>query len=268
MSKSKVNRYIMLDGVSQYERINDALKKLGLDAISYAINEVNKRAVDKQITYFDFLENLLEKEFNWKEDNRQNRWIQQARLPAPKRIKDFNFEISNLVIDKRLVYELASCRYIDEAQNVVFYGPQGVGKTHLATGLGYEAIHKGKEVRFLQLVQLIEMIEKVINQGQETHVLLTTLLRPKLLIIDDMENYETSDKVSMFLLSLIEQRYEKGSIIFTSNESLPRLDKLFGGQKRTGKIIDRIFHHCQIVTIKGDSYRIKDKLKEISQQEN
>lgn len=268
MSKAKVNKYEMLAGVSQVERINDALKKLGLDAVSFSVREVNKHAIENQITYFDFLENLLEKEFYWKEDNRQQRWIQQARFPSIKRLADFDFNTKGLEIDKRLIYELSSCRYIDNAENIVFYGPQGVGKTHLAIALGFEAINQGKEVLFFRLAQLIEMIEKVIESGQDTHILLTKLLRPKLLIIDDMENYETSFKVSMFLLSLIEQRYEKGSMIFTSNETFARLDRLFGGQKRTGKIVDRIFHHSKIIKIGGGSYRIKDKLKEIAQLVN
>lgn len=261
MSKSKVSQYVMLEGVPQKEKIKDALRKLTLEAMSATLDDMNKRAIASKSTYLDFLESLIGNEFAFKEENRQNRWIQQARFPSLKTIKDFNFSIQKLEIDQRLIYELVSCRYIDEAKNVIFYGPRGVGKTHLAIALGLEAIQKGKEVKFLTLTQLIEMIEKLIANRGDTRYLLTALLRPKLLIIDDMENYSANPAVYTFLLSLIEHRYEKNSIMFTVNESFTKFNDLFGGEKRTGKIIERVFHHCYIVKLKGDSYRIRDKLK-------
>lgn len=261
MAKKRVTRFVMLEGVSQEERIKDALEKLDLDEVWESLREVNKRANTQKMTYFDFLDTLLEKAFNLKEERRQPRWTSQARFPAEKKLESFNFDEPNLEIDQQLINELASCRYIDEAKNIVIFGPTGVGKTHIAIGLGYKAIDMGKDVRFYTLKELLDTVKKKIESGDNMHIFMNNLTRPRLLIIDDMENIETSEEISLFLLSLIEQRYEVNPIIFTSNEAFHKFDKLFGGPKRAGKIIDRIFHHVERVIIKGDSYRTKGKMQ-------
>ncbi len=263
MSKPIIDRYVMLEGVSQEKRIKDALKKLKLPTMISSLDEINKRAVREQITYLEFIDLLLEKEMYFQEGYRQKIRLGQARFPHEKRLKDYDFNRPKLEIDKRLVNELASCRFIDSASNLVIYGVPSVGKTHLSVALGIAAIEKGKNVKFFKLRHLLEKLEKMIKSGQDTHNFLNTLIRPKLLIIDDMDNFETSPQASVFLLSLIEQRYETNSTIFVANESFTDYYKLFGGEKRTAKIIERIFHHCEVLRIKGDSQRLKDKLDKL-----
>lgn len=249
----------MLEGISQEQTIKDALTKLNLEGMLTSLEEINRRAIQNKVTYIDFLESLLEHEFEVKEGKQEESWIKQAGFPFLSSLEEFNFSIPKLEIDKQLIYELASCRYIEKAENIIFYGPPGVGKTHLTVALARKAIQRAKRVKFLKLPELIKEIEKILAKGGNTHEFLVRLLRPHLLIIDDMENLETSPEVNTFLYSLIEHRHGKGSMIFISNEAFTQFHDLFGGPKRTGKAIERIFHYSHIVRIKGDSQRLKDK---------
>lgn len=263
MGKSKVNLYQMSGSLNQIQRINECLKLLDLEGIRSTFEVMAKTALKNDSLPLDFLEDLLEKEITWKEANRIERWIQQARFPWKKTLEDFDFSFQP-TIDKKQIYEFASCRFIDRAENIIFLGPPGVGKTHLAIALGLKAIQKGKEVKFVRLDQLIDMVDKA-NDAILLRRLFGTLMLPKLLIIDEMDFYETNLATGTFLFKLLQQRYEKGSVIFTSNKSFDQWGKIFGSHARTLAIIDRIAHHGEIVNIEGESYRIKDKIIQVQQ---
>jgi len=249
----------MPKSLKQSDRIEKALQLLGLEGIRFSYSNLAQKFIKDKSNPYDFLECLLEKQIVWKEENRLQRWLQQAHFPWQKTLKDFDFSFQPS-IDKRQVYELASCRFIDKGENVIFLGPPGVGKTHLAISLGLEAIYKGYEVRFLTLDQLIELANRA-SDGEKLRRLFSTLVRQRLLILDEMDLYEADSAVSTFLFKLLHQRYEEGSVIFTSNKTFTDWGKLFGSQARAGAILDRITHHSTIITIEGESYRIKDKLK-------
>lgn len=129
---------------------------------------------------------------------------------------------------------------------------------HLSVALGYEAIYSGHDVKFLTLDQLVELVERK-TSAEERHYLFTSLLRPDLLILDEMDLYETSSNAATFLFKLLHQRYETGSVIFTSNRSFEEWGRLFGSQQRAAAILDRLHHHASIIKIDGESYRLKDK---------
>lgn len=120
---------------------------------------------------------------------------------------------------------------------------------------------KGYEVRFLTLDQLIELADKTPHDALLRHRLFNTLLRPRLLILDEMDLHETTTTSSTFLFKLLQDRYEKGSIIFTSNKTFSEWGRLFDNKTRAGAAIDRILHHAIIIPIEGESYRVKDKQK-------
>lgn len=258
MGKSKVNLYSIPKSTKQEERIGSALKLLGLDGMCSSFNKLADRMFKQHKTFYDFLESLLEKELFYKEENRQQRWIQQARFPRLKTLIDFDFSFQPK-LNKRMIHEFASCRFIDKVENVIFLGPPGVGKTHLSIALGLEAIQKGYEVRFLTLSRLIESVEKTDNDAQSRHRLLGALLRPRLLILDEMDLHDTTITSSTFLFKLLQDRYEKGSIIFTSNKAFTEWGKLFDNKTRAGAIVDRILHHAITIPIEGESYRLKGK---------
>jgi DNA replication protein DnaC len=261
MARNKVHQYTVPKGGRQDDRISDMLKKLELESAAAYVDRLADTASKNKETYRDFLEGLLEVEMNNKEEHRITRWVQQARFPSPKTLKQFDFTFQPTA-NQRLLNELASCRFIEEGKNVFFFGNPGVGKTHLAIALGYEAINKGFEARFLKLNQLIDLVEKKVDVASSQRFL-KTLLHKRLLILDDIDFYDTGRNASEFLFKLVTQRYDhKLSTIFTSNQPFGEWGKLFGSQSRAGATIDRIREREEIIRISGDSYRMRNKKKE------
>lgn len=259
MGKSKVNLYAIPKTTNRNLWIEASLKLLGLEGMKASWENIAEKIIQEKLTPFDFLESLLEIELGYKEDSRLTRWKQKAHFPFIKSLKDFDFSYQPS-IDQIKINMLATCRFIERHENVVFFGPPGVGKTHLAVALAMEAIKNGKEPLFWYVKDLIDTIEKI-NDSLTARRLFSSLLRPDLLILDEMDFYEANSSVSTFLFKLLHQRYEKGSTIFTSNKPFTEWSKLFGNQARAGAIIDRITHHRTIININGESYRLKrDKI--------
>lgn len=216
--------------------------------------------VKAKATYFDFIESLLEKELAAKEENRVQSWLKKAKFPWLKTLKEFVFSFQP-ALSARDIKELASCRFIEKTENVAFFGQTGVGKTHLSIAIGYEAIQNGFDVRFVTLRRLQELIDEKLNNGEELHKLSIELQKPKLLILDEMDLYESTPNLSIFLSKLLNDRHISGSIIFTANQSFGAWGRLFGSAIRAETILDRIIGNCNVIEIKGPSYRTKDKLE-------
>lgn len=267
MSRTKVNLYHLEPSFNQEEKIDHALEILGLKGMKSSFAILSDQFFRKKKTPYDLLEALLEKEFSYKEDRRINNWVKKAKFPWIKTLDHFDFSYQPSV-DERLIRDLASCRYLSKNENIIFGGPTGVGKTHLAIALGLEAINLGYEVLFLSLDRLIELIEKGRKNEDGKVKLLTSLLRPRLLILDEMDLLEIDAYGSNFLFQLLSKKYEKSSVIFTTNRSFTELAPLFGNESKAMQIFDRITHHCNIIMIQGESYRVKDHLPILNQLNN
>ncbi len=244
------------------------------DKLSFRLEEFGLRGMDENFIYLSqkamelnspplvFLEELVDCESLSREESRENRWFKLGRFPARKTLEEFDFSYQPS-INPRQIFDLASCQFIDNKQNIIFFGPPGVGKTHLSIALGLRAIKEGYECRFLPVRELIENVKKMRHEeiiyGRR---LFSSFLRPKLLILDEMDFYEMDKDASEFLFSLLQERYEKGSTIFTSNKKFHEWQSLFGDHKKAAAAVDRIAHHATIVEIDGKSYRIKDKLRD------
>lgn len=266
MSKQKISKYIIPNSPIQTQRIDSLLQQLNLETTRSHFKKLADETKKVHGTHFDYLEVLLEHEAIYRESRRVDRWNQTAHFPFQKRLGTFDFDYPKK-INRDLVNEIASCQFISEAKNVLFLGPTGVGKTHLAIAIGKEAIEKDFDVRFISLRELIQAVTKEIRMKGSFERLLISLSRVKLLILDEIE-YEKVDSVlkesaSDFLYQLLRNRYEiiPGSTIFTSNKSFEGWDKLFWSNERENKIVDRILHNAFLVIIEGDSYRTKDKLE-------
>lgn len=173
MSKSKVNLYAIPQTTSRNLWIEASLKLLKLEGMKVSWENIAEKVIKEKLTPFDFLESLLEIELGYQEDGRLTRWKQKAHIPFVKSLKDFDFSYQPS-IDQRQINMLATCRFIEKKENVVFFGPPGVGKTHLVVALAIEAIKNGKEPLFWYMKDLIDKIEKT-NDGLATRRLFSSL---------------------------------------------------------------------------------------------
>ncbi|MBI4059032.1 ATP-binding protein [Candidatus Microgenomates bacterium] len=258
MSKSKSNQsYIIPDGLKQKEKIDVGLKLLKLEGMRFSFDALARDYIKQQKTSYDFLESLTEIECSWKHDNRVEYLIKNARFPFIRSIYDFDFDFQPN-INKQQIMELASCRFIERGENIIFLGKSGVGKTHLIISLGMEAIDKLYSVRYLHIGDLIESINRTTNNGDDLYKLLKNLLRFRLLILDEMNPYNVSPESSKFLFKLLWERHEqRRSTIFASNHDLKEWVVLFGSKNRAEAVMDRILTRqmYEIITIEGPSHR-------------
>lgn len=260
MLNRKVVFYKMSSSNIQTERIEDVLKQLKLGGMRGVFNELAKAAIKHRHTPYKFLEKLLEHEIEWQNNDRVERRMQQSRLPKNlrKTLEDFDFSFQP-TINPQQIYEFASCRFIEKAENIIFLGPEGVGKSHLSAALIEKAIGMGYRAKYFSFKDLVELIKKKSELYQRQH-LTSTLFNTDLLVLDDMGFKKTEEDTANFLFELIKQRYENGSIIFASQYNFDEWGNIFGDQKRINAALGRINHHGTIVTINGPSYRLRKKL--------
>lgn len=259
MGKKKINKYQTSSKSKQEDRIEENFKLLKLDGMLAAYKRLTKDFLKNNWTPHDLIEKLQLAEANWDEANRIDRWIQQAHFEINKTLEDFDFSYPTK-INKTLVFELVSCRYIENATNVAFLGPTGVGKTHLASASGREAIYAGFDVRFLSLRSLNELIDKVSDDPLKLRHLMNSLIRPRVLILDEIALFEPNEILAKFLVELLLNRHLKNSTIFTSNKSFKNWGNAFGDMHTSAMVLDRITQRMEVVNIEGPSYRLKDRV--------
>lgn len=241
------------------EKAPYALEKLGLSTAVSHLDQAAQKAAAEHWTYTHFLGYLLEAELDARDRKNVALSLQFARLPAPKRLKDFDFS-AQPSIDQRLIEELHTGRFLSEGRNVVFLGPPGVGKTHLAITLGIMTAEKGQRLYFTTAVDLARKLTLAMAQNR-LHRELNALTQPSLLILDEV-GYLTFDAAQASLLfQVICRRYEKAqSTVITSNKPFGQWADVFAGDAiMASAALDRLLHRCTVVNIRGESFRLKDR---------
>lgn len=230
------------------------LKKLRLPTFLAEHTKLARQCAEDNVDHVSYLLRLSELELIERERRMVERRIKAAKFPAAKSLDSFDFKaIPSL--NKTQVIELARCAYIEQRQNIIALGPSGTGKTHIALGLGLAACQKGYKVRFTTAASLVtELMEARDERRMLRH--LKQLSQQDLLIIDELGFVPLSKTGAELLFEVFSERYERGSVIVTSNLPFDEWTQTFGSERLTGALLDRITHHVTILEANGESYRL------------
>ena len=231
------------------------LKSLKLPTFLREHDKVAKQCAVEGIDYEGFLLRLCEHELIDRQRRMVERRVKQAKFPTIKSLDSFDF-LAIPSVNKALIMELARCEYIDKKENVIALGNSGTGKSHIATGLGMSACQKGLPVLFTTAASLVNELLEARDERRLLR-LQKQLARNKLLIIDELGFVPLSKTGAELLFEVISQRYEQGSILITSNLPFDEWTEIFGSERLTGALLDRITHHVHILEVNGESYRLK-----------
>jgi DNA replication protein DnaC len=238
-------------------RVEDHLVRLRMGHVAQRIDAMLSEAARGEPTYLDFLDSLLREEVDSKQRKRVQMGLTIAHFPQARTLEDFDFRFQPSV-DQRLVKELSTGRFISLSDNVLIFGPPGVGKTHLAIAPGRAVVEAGHTVLFTSATALIAGLSKAETEGKLGEQL-SFLAKSKLLIVDELGYLPFERRSAHLFFQLVARRYKRGSILITTNQSVSQWGTVFGDDVLAAAILDRLLHHSHTLTIQGESYRLRQK---------
>lgn len=231
------------------ERLQENLSRLKLTRTAEMLDSIVEQARDNKSSYLSFLDHLLEEEVAAREGRRIQTAMKTAGLPAAKTIEEYDFSF-HPQLDKAEVMELFDLSFLPRKENVLFLGPPGVGKTHLAISLAIKACHHGFKVYFTTMDTLIRKLKEGATRQK-------AYLSSSLVVVDEVGYLPVTTQEAYLFFQFVSHRYERSSTIITSNKSFGDWQELFGDPVIATAILDRLLHHSKVVNIKGHSYRLR-----------
>lgn len=247
-----------------YERLRENLERLKMKHTLEILDNYLEQAIKEETNVVEILDYIFSEEAKNKNKRAMEKQIQMSGFPMRKGMDDFDFSFQPS-IDKRQLDEFCTMRFLENAENIIFLGPPGVGKTHLATAIGMETARHRFSTYYINCHALIEQLKKA---HFENHLpdRLKLPARYKLLIIDEIGYLPMDIEGANLFFQLIARRYEKVSTIFTSNKTFSQWNEVFADMTIASAILDRILHHCTVIHIKGESYRLKERKEYMKQK--
>ena len=243
--------------MDSYEKVHEYLSRLGLTTIENTIDSYLESSHDRPV--MEILDHLLSEELKHKISRKTENMLKWSGFPFHKTIDDFDFSFQPS-IDRSVIDELMTMRYIHNTENVVFLGPPGVGKTHLSIALGMRSIMSDIPAYYISAVKLVQTLKRDYDL-KRLEYRIKTYSRFKLMIVDEIGYLPLTREESNLFFQFVSSRYEKRSTIYTSNKSFSEWGEVPGDQVMAAAVLDRILHHCTVINIKGESYRLKDRKK-------
>ncbi len=244
----------------QYNMISEYCIKFKLSGILEHYQALSDIASKEKLSYTDYLLKLLEYENKGRVIRSKAMMLKMAGFPKIKTIEEFDFKSSSA--DKTLINEILTLRFIDEAKNILLFGPSGVGKTHIAIAIAYAATQERIKTKFITVGDLLLQLESASLTNNLEHYLKRVIYPNRLLIIDEFGYIKFNEQQANLFFQIINKCYERNSIIITSNLSFTKWKEVLNNDEAlTTAILDRLIHHSHLINISGESYRLKQKRK-------